>query len=241
MRAVFTTTLDAPPVADFTFDVTLTTTDTSTTQGDDYTAPPSSATFVASDFSQTDVNGQQRYRATRDFTVVIMDDTADESDEAFRVTLAYSTPGLTHLRGGPSTAVVTIKDNEHVPVTLSWEQSDITVGENAGSATLRAYAVTTVDKRPEDGFSFDASVYTSNGSAIQPGDYAQVDDTVTFSRNDFSRATVNGERRYRAVKQVLAWPFRTTYPMKTRRISRQPLSTRIPARFTCRADQPLRA
>ena len=202
LRAVFTTTLDAPPRADFTFDATLTTTDIGTTQNDDYTAPPSSATFIASDFSQTDVNGQQRYRATRDFTVAIIDDTADESDEAFSVRLAYLTPGLTHLRGGPSTAVITIKDNDHVPVTISWEQSDITVGENAGSVTLRAYAVTTVDKRPEDGFSFDASISTFNGSAAQPGDYTQVDDTVTFSRNDFSRATVNGQRRYRAVKQV---------------------------------------
>ncbi len=202
LRAVFTTTLDSPPEADFTFDVILTTTDSGTTQGDDYTTPASSATFVAGDFSQTDVNGQQRYRATRDFTVAIIDDTADESDEAFRVRLAYATPGLSHLQGGPSTAVVTIKDNEHVPVTLSWEQPDVTVRENAGSATLRAYAVTTEDKRPEDGFSFDASIRTSDGSATQPGDYTQVDDTVTFSRNDFSRVTVNGERRYRAVKQV---------------------------------------
>ena len=154
LTAVFTTTLDAPPVADFTFDVTITTTDRSTTQNDDYTAPPSSATFVASDFSQTDVNGQQRYRATRDFNVFIIDDPVDESDEALNVTLAYLTPGLTHLQGDPSTAVVTIKDHEHVPVTLSWEQPDVTVREDAGSATMRAYAVTTVDKRPEDGFSF---------------------------------------------------------------------------------------
>ena len=72
--------------------MTLTTTDIGTTQDDDYTAPPSSATFVASDFSQTDVNGQQRYRATRDFTVAIMDDTTDESDEALSVRLAYATP-----------------------------------------------------------------------------------------------------------------------------------------------------
>ena len=150
LRAVFTTTLDAPPEADFTFDVTLTTTDSGTTQDDDYTAPPSSATFVASDFSQTDVNGQQRYRATRDFTVAIIDDTADESNEAFNVTLAYQTPDLTHLQGGPSTAVVTITDNDFVPVTLSWEQAAITVGEHVGTATLRAYAVTTVDKRPEE-------------------------------------------------------------------------------------------
>ena len=203
LRAVFTTTVDTAPEADFTFDVNLTTTDIGTTQNDDYTAPPSSATFVATDFSQTDVNGQQRYRATRDFTVVIIDDMDDESNETFNVTLAYLTPGLTHLQGGPSTAVVTIQDNEHVPVTLSWEQTDVTVGENAGSATLRAYAITTVDKQPEDGFSFDASISTSDGSAAQPGDYTQVDDTVTFSRNDFSRATVNGERRYRAAKQVL--------------------------------------
>ena len=193
LRAVFTTTLDAPPVADFTFDVSLTTTDTSTTNDDDYTAPPSSATFVASDFSQTDVNGQQRYRATRDFTVTIIDDTADESNESFSVRLAYLTPGLSHLQGGPSTAVVTIQDDEHVPVTLSWEQSDITVGENAGSATLRAYAITTEDKRPEDGFAFDASVSTSDGSAVQPGDYTQVVDTVTFSRNDFKPG--NRQRR----------------------------------------------
>ena len=122
LRAVFTTTLDASPTADFTFAVNLTTTDSGTTQDDDYTAPPSSATFVASDFSQTDVNGQQRYRATRDFTVTIFDDTTDESNEAFNVRLAYLTPGLTHLQGGPSTAVVTIQDNEHVPVTISWEQ-----------------------------------------------------------------------------------------------------------------------
>ena len=202
LKAVFTTTLDAPPVADFTFDVTLTTTDSGTTQNDDYTAPSSSATFVATDFSQTDVNGQQRYRATRDFTVVIIDDMDDESNETFNVTLAYLTPGLTHLQGGPSTAVVTIQDNEHVPVTLSWEQTDVTVGENAGSATLRAYAITTEDKQPEDGFSFDASISTSDGSAAEPGDYTQVDDTVTFSRNDFSRVTVNGERHYRATKQV---------------------------------------
>ena len=90
-----------------------------------------------------------------------------------------------------------------MPVTLSWEQPDTTVGENAGSARLRAYAVTTVDKRPEDGFSFDASVSTSDGSASQPGDYTQVDVTVTFSQSDFSRATVNGQRVYRAVKQIV--------------------------------------
>ena len=203
LRAVFTTTLDAPPAADFEFDLVITTTALRATQDDDYTPPSSSANFVASDFTQNDVNGQQRYQATRDFTVVIIDDTEDESTEDFRVTMNYLTPGLSHLQGGPQSATVTISDNEHVPVTISWEQPDITVDEDDGSATLRAFAITTVDKRPEDGFSFDASIYTSNGNAAQPDDYTQLDDTVTFDRNDFSRVTVNGDRRYRAAKQIV--------------------------------------
>ena len=203
LSAVFTTTLDAPPEGDFTFDAVVTTTDVSATANVDYTPPASSATFVASDFTRTDINGQQRYRATRDFTLSITDDMEDESDEVLRLTLNYRTPGLSHLQGGPSAATVTIRDNEHVPVTISWDQSDISVDEDDGSVTLRAFAVTTVDKRPENGFTFDASLYTTNGSATQPGDYARVDDTVTFGRNDFSRVTVNGNRRYRAIKQIV--------------------------------------
>ena len=203
LTAVFTTTLNAPPATDFEFDLAITTTDLRATQNEDYTPPPSSASFVAADFSQVDVNGQQRYRATRDFIVAIIDDSDDESTEDFRVTMNYLTSGLSHLRGGPQSATVTIRDNEHVPVTLGWDQSDVTVDEADGSVTLRAFAVTTVDKRPEDGFSFDASISTSNGSAVQPGDYTELDYTVTFARGDFSRVTVNGDRRYRAAKQVV--------------------------------------
>ena len=138
LTAVFTTTLDAPPEADFTFDVTLTTTDRSATQDGDYTAPPSPATFVAGDFSQADVNGQQRYRATRDFSVAIIDDTADEREEDFRVRLAYLTPGLPHLQGGPATAEVTVIDND--PPEVSGEVA-IDFTEN-GSGRVARYTAT---------------------------------------------------------------------------------------------------
>ena len=203
LTVVFTTTLNAPPAADFTFDVTMTFADVSTTEDDDYTTPPFLTTFLASEFSQTDVNGQQRYRATRDFTIAIIDDTVDESDESLRVTINYLTPGLSHLQGGPQTATITIQDDEHVPVAIGWDRADVTVDEDDGSLTLHAWAVTTVDKRPEDGFSFDADVSTSSGSASEPDDYTRVDETLTFARNDFSRATVNGQRRYRAIKQIV--------------------------------------
>ena len=203
LTAIFTTTLNAPPATDFEFELVLSTTDLGTTVNDDYTPPPSSASFVAGDFSQQDVNGQQLYQATRDFAIDVLNDTVDESNESLRVTMNYLTPGLGHLRGGPQSATITINDDEHVPVTLSWEQEDVTVDEDDGNVTLRAYAVTTVDKRPEDGFSFDATVTSSNGTASQPDDYTEVDETVTFDRNDFSRATINGQPRYRAVKHVV--------------------------------------
>ena len=138
LKAVFTTTLDAPPEADFTFDVTLTTSDRGATRGDDYTAPPSSATFVASDFGPTSVNGQQRYRATRDFIAAIIDDTADEREEDFRVRLAYLTPGLPHLQGGPATATVTIQDND--PPEVSGMVA-INYAEN-GSGRVARYTAT---------------------------------------------------------------------------------------------------
>ena len=206
LRAVFTTTLDTPPEADFTFDVTLTTTDVGTTQDDDYTGPPSSATFIASDFSQTDVNGQQRYRATRDFNVAIIDDTVDESDEAFNVRLAYLTPGLTHLQGGSSTATITIEDNDHVAVTLGWQQTTVTANEptttgGTTTVTLTARAVTATNKQPETGFVLDYSVSSTNGTAVDPDDFDGVLSAAeSFGPSDFSRRTVAGQSQFVASK-----------------------------------------
>ena len=147
-----------------------------------------------------------RYRAVKEFTLNIVDDANDEPDESFTATVAYSNPGLPHLQGSSSSATVTITDNDHVSVVLGWEQTAFVVEEastpgSTRAATLRAVAVTTKDKRPETGFSFDASVTTADGSATQPADYEPLSTTVTFSRSDFSPTTINGERRYRAEKQ----------------------------------------
>ena len=49
------------------------------------------------------------------------------------------------------TATIYITDNDHVPVTLVWEQNAVTVGEpvSSGATTeesLRVFATTTKDK-----------------------------------------------------------------------------------------------
>ena len=90
--------------------------------------------------------------ASKDFTVTIADDVEDEPNETFTVTLRLSDASLPHLSEGDTVATVTINDNDHVPVNLSWEQSSFTVDEDAGTVTLRAEVTTEVDKMPESGF-----------------------------------------------------------------------------------------
>ena len=202
LRAVAVTTAAGMPQSGFSFDVTVTTKDDSAAQHSDYNALSDTATFSAGDFTQVTVNGQQRYRAEKEFELSVNDDTIDEPDESFTVTLDYLNSRPTHLQGGNSTARVTITDDDHVPVTLGWEQAAVTVNEGTGTVTLRAVALTTKDKMPDTGFSFDVSVATSDATASRPDDYILPSDTLTFTQSEFRRTTINGQRRYRAVEDL---------------------------------------
>ena len=201
LLAVATTTKDKMPESGFSFDVLATSSDGTASQPDDYGRLSGRATFTRGDFTRVTVDGQQRYQAVKQFPVTIVDDDVDESVETFTATLAYADSSPTHLTGGNSTATVSISDDELVPVTIAWQQNAVTVNEGTGSAVLRAVATTTEDRRPEEGYSFGVSVTTSDGTATHPGDYADLSQSATFSRADFSRTTVNGQQRYRAVKQ----------------------------------------
>ena len=199
--AVATTTKDKMPESGFSFEVLATSSDGTASQPDDYGRLSSRVTFNRADFTEVTVDGKQRYQAVKQFPVAIVDDDVDESVETFSATLVYADSSPPYLTGGNSTATVSISDDEFVPVTISWQQDALSVSEGSGSAVLRAVAATTEDKRPEEGFSFGVSVTTADGTATQPDDYADLSASATFSRADFSRTTVNGESRYRAVKQ----------------------------------------
>ena len=185
LQAQATTTSDKMPENGFTVALSAATADNTATQGPDYRPLTSSFSFGQGDFTRTDVGGQFRFQATRDIGVSIINDTDDEPDENFTVILNYSDPSLPHLQGGPATATVTIADNDHVPVVLSWEQAAPTAEEatSPGSTrpvSLNAVAITTKDKMPESGFSFDVTVATADGSATQPADYQRLSDTATL-------------------------------------------------------------
>ena len=106
----------------------------------DYTLQTTSLTFASADFTQIDVSGQTRYRAVADVDVAIVNDTVNESNEGITLTLTYDAPTLPHLQGNNANLAVTIADDDHGPVTISWQQSSVTVDEGAGTATLRAVA-----------------------------------------------------------------------------------------------------
>ena len=107
--------------------------------------------------------------------------------------------GSGYALGSATSTQVTVADNDHVPVTLSWDRTSVTVSERAGTVTLRAVAATTKDKQPESDFSFGVEVSFANGTA-QSADYAGQTQTGTFNRSDFTRTTVNGQQRYRATQ-----------------------------------------
>ena len=199
--AVATTTKDKMPESGFSFDVIATSSDGTASQPDDYGRLSSRATFTRGDFSKVTVAGQQRYQAVKQFPVTIVDDDVDESVETFTATLVYADSSPPYLTGGNSTSTVSISDDELVPVTIAWQHNAVTVNEGTGSAVLWAVATTTEDRRPEEGYSFGVTVTTSDGTATQPDDYADLSSSASFARSDFSQTTVNGERRYQAVKR----------------------------------------
>lgn len=203
LKAVATTDRDEALPSDFSFGANVTTEGETATESDDY-VPPSDATlaFEQSDFERVLISGGYRYQATREFTVAIVSDDVDENDETFTATLDYTETDATNLLGGNSVARVIIIDNEHVPVTLGWLDDAVSVNEGSSTVRLNATATTTVDKRPESGFSFQATAVTTPGTADAADDYTPVSNALTFEQSDFRSVTVDGNRRYRATKSV---------------------------------------
>ena len=202
LRAFAVTTQDAAPSAGYALHTTITTIAGTAVRSPSFTPVTRRITLGASDFAQATVDGQSRYRAIVDVTLTVADDTLDEPDEETTVTLAVlgsTPPGLT---GSPAVARVTITDNDHVPVALSWATPSATVAEADGTLVLVAQVTTTVDKAPESGFTVPLTAATADGTAAQPADYTPVSESFSFSTGDFTPVTVGGEQRYRAARDI---------------------------------------
>ena len=151
--------------------VTLTTSNGTATSTADYTSVSQTVSFAAGD------------TANKTVSIPIVDDQLIEGNETVNVTVSAPTGGAT--LGTPSTAVLTITDNDAPPPgTLQLSVATYNVAENAGSATI------TVTRTGGSAGAVGVTLATSNGTAITPADYTAVSQTVSFAAGDTANKTV---------------------------------------------------
>jgi hypothetical protein len=133
---------------------------------------------------------------SKTFTVTIIDDTIAEGDETFTVTLSNPQYGVG--LASPSTATVTIKDNELGGTTSSTSTttSSTSSGPAAGTFNFAATAYSikenstitvTVLRSGGSVGSVNVNYATSNGSATSGSDYNTVTGTLTFAAGETSK------------------------------------------------------
>ena len=125
----------------------------------DYTAVTQTVSFANGD------------TANKTVSIPIVNDTSVERNETVNLALSSPTGGAT--LGSPSTAVLTITDNDAAPAgTLQFSAATYSVAENGGNATI------TITRTGGSAGAVGVSFATSNGTATAGPDYTAVSQTV---------------------------------------------------------------
>ena len=152
--------------------VTFATSNSTATAPSDYTAVTQTVSFANGD------------TANKTVSIPIIDDTLVEGNETVNLTLTNPTGGAT--LGSPSTAVLTIIDNDVAPAgTLQFSAATYSVAENGGNATI------TITRTGGSAGVVGVTFATSNGTATAPSDYTAVTQTVSFANGDTANKTVS--------------------------------------------------
>ena len=132
------------------------------TAGSDYTAVNDTLNFADGDLSET-------------FTVTILDDTNYEGDEAFSLSLSNPQNGAS--LGTPSSATVTITENDSVPPagSLQFSGASYSAAENSTSVLV------TVTRTGGSFGAVSVDYDSSNGTATGGSDYTPVSGTLNLA------------------------------------------------------------
>jgi subtilase family protein/Calx-beta domain-containing protein/CARDB protein len=144
----------------------------------DYATVPGGTATVAVDYLVT--AGTLTFNAnetSKTFTVRILNDAFDEPNETVNLALSNPTGGAT--LGTPSTAVLTIVD-EDVPGPITFSAPTYTVAENVGVALIKV-------NRTGGAAGVTVDFTTADGSAIAPSDYTAVSQTLSFAAGETSK------------------------------------------------------
>ena len=135
------------------------------TAGADYTAVFGTLTFAANETSKT-------------FVVALQDDTFVDGDETVALTLSNPGGGVT--LGTPSTAVLTLREND-VAGTVQFGTATYIVDENGTSATI------TVTRTGGTASGVTVRYATSDGTATAGTDYIATSGTLIFAAGETSK------------------------------------------------------
>jgi subtilisin family serine protease len=133
--------------------------------GSDYTATSGTLSFAAGETSKS-------------FMIPIVNDTFDEQNKTVNLTLSNPTGGA--VLGTPSTAVLTIKDDDKAG-KLGFKATSYKVNENEGTATITV----TRSRGKASGVTVDYT--TSDGTATAGIDYTPASGTLTFAAGQTSQ------------------------------------------------------
>lgn len=138
--------------------IPISTSEGTASAGSDFTALNASLVFAETDFSEIEVEGNARFRASKSVDVEVLQDTLDDEDETFSVALGSPSNPLVTLDAGSKTTSVTITDDELPRLTaLSVSHGTLTP---AFSPKLLSYTVpdvsyethvATINVTPESG------------------------------------------------------------------------------------------
>ncbi len=137
------------------------------TTGVDYLMTSGTLTFNAGEPSKT-------------FTIPILNDTRDGPDETVNLALSNPTGGAT--LGTPSTAVLTITDDD-VPGPITFSAPTYMASETAGLALIKV-------NRTGGASGVTVDFTTADGSATAPADYTAVAQTLSFGPGETSKIVV---------------------------------------------------
>ncbi|MCA9014509.1 MAG: hypothetical protein KDA77_04175, partial [Planctomycetaceae bacterium] len=160
-----TVSLDSP--IDITISVDYATTDQTAATPNDYTSTSGTLTFNPGDQFQTIV-------------IPITNSDSVELDETFLVNLSGIQASGRNVVFADSQAQVTIHDDDQATISID----DITVDENAGTATL----IVSLDLPVETSVSIDYA--TADGTATDANDYTSTSGSLTFNPGDQSQTIV---------------------------------------------------
>ena len=139
------------------------------TAGSDFISTSGTLTFGGGETSKT-------------FTVTILDDAVYEGSETFNVALSGQTGGAT--LGSPSSATVTILDNETPPPgSVQFSSSTYSVNENGGTVTI------TATRTGGSYGSASVNYATANGTATAGSDYTTKSGTLNWADGDAASKT----------------------------------------------------